>query len=116
MKRQTRKKMLRKLDDIQMLSKGIPVMQFNIEFITKDGCFLLEKDEKFYSIDELLARLMDLSLTHRMARIYMDEFAFLKGMCVTFTLKEDKFNLTNIDVEFMDKIMKLEFRDQLTRR
>lgn len=116
MKRHTRKKLLQRLDDIQMLSKGIPVKQFNIEFITSDGCYLLEKDENLYSLDELLARLMDLSLTHRMARIHMVEFVFTKGMCVTFVLREDKNNLTNIDVEFMDKIMKLNFVDHLARR
>lgn len=107
MKRKTRKKLLESLDAMKWKSSAVPVREFKIEFWNKYGVPRLPT-ESFFNIDELVSRLMDLSLTQRIVKISSSDFVFTKGMAVFFSVMPDKDHLTNIDAEFMEKIMKLE--------
>ena len=109
MKRKTRKKLLESLDAMRWKSRTVPVQVFKIEFWNEYGVPRLPT-ESFFNIDELVSRLMDLSLTQRIVKISSSDFIFTKGMCVLFSVMPDKDNLTNIDAEFMEKIIKLEVK------
>ena len=109
MKRKTRKKLLESLDSIRWISESSPVRVFKIEFWNEYGVPTQDKEtESFYDVDELVSRLMDLSLTRRIVKISSSAFIFSRGMAVFFTVMPDKDHLTNIDAEFMEKILKLE--------
>lgn len=108
-KRKTRKKMLKALDDMIQASSYNPIRLFKIEFFNGYGSISHDEPERFFDVGDIVARLMDLSLTHRIVKVSSEGFVFTKGMCVTFGVMPDKDHMTNIDEEFMDRIMRLNF-------
>ena len=81
---------------------------FALEFRDENGVELYSESVDVYNMDDLVAILMDKSLSHRIVRIRSSEFVLTKGTCVFFTLMPDREHRTNIDSEFMEKIMELE--------
>lgn len=61
-----------------------------------------------YTLDNLVATLMDKSIFYRVVKVSSSEFLLTKGTCVFFTLMPDREHRTNIDAEFLEKIMQLE--------
>ena len=108
MKRPTRKKLLEALDRLVAYSKIRPVMQFMVCFLDENGVFLWDDKEEFFSVDDLVGRLMDKSITHRVVKLSADNFVFGCGIRLRFVLMPDRFNQTNIDAEFMDRVFRLE--------
>ena len=107
-KRPTRKKLLEAIDGIRLYSEFRPIRMFALEFRDENGAELYDKSVDVYNMDDLVAILMDKSLSHRIVRIRSSDFVLTKGICVFFTLMPDREHLTNIDAEFIEKIMELE--------
>ena len=110
MKRPTRKKLLSSIDRIGLYSDLNPIRLFKLKFLDENGAELYDRSVDVYNMDDLVAMLMDKSLVHRIVRISSSEFILTKGMCVFFTLMPDKDHRTNIDSEFMERIMRLEVK------
>ena len=108
MKRPTRKKLLEAIARISWYSMLKPIRMFKLSFRDENGAELYGESVDVYNMDDLVAMLMDKSLTHRIVRISSSEFVLTKGMCVFITLMPDGDHLTNIDAEFLEKIMQLE--------
>lgn len=108
MKRPTRKELLSSIDRIRLYSEFRPIRMFALEFRDENGVELYSESVDVYNMDDLVAILMDKSLSHRIVRIRSSEFVLTKGTCVFFTLMPDREHRTNIDSEFMEKIMELE--------
>ena len=108
MKRPTRKKLLEAIDQIVGYSMWHPVMQFMVNFADENGVPLWDATVELHTIDDLVATLMDKSLSHRIVRISSEEFVLSKGTCVFITLMPDREHRTNIDAKFLEKIMELE--------
>ena len=109
-KRPTRKKLLEALDRMRMFSGSRPIRMFALVFLDENGAKLYDDSVDVYNMDDLVAMLMDKSLSHRIVRIRSSEFVLTKGMCVFITLMPDRDHLTNIDAEFMERIMELEVK------
>jgi len=107
-KRPTRKKLLSAIDEIALYSEFRPIRVFNVGFIDENGAELYDDNVEVYNMDDLVATLMDKSLSYRIVRISSFEFVYTKGMGVRFMLMPDKDHRTNIDSEFLEKIMQLE--------
>jgi len=106
-KRPTRKKLLEALDQIVIYSRYCPVMRFLVCFTDENGAMLWDDKEEFFSVDDLVGRLMDKSITHRVVKVSADNFVFGNGIRLRLVLTPDRFNQTNIDAEFMERIMEL---------
>ena len=108
MNRPTRKRLLEAIDRIRLYSQFRPIRMFKLDFRDENGAELYGDSADVYNMDDLVAMLMDKSLSHRIVRIRSSEFVLTKGMCVFITLMPDREHLTNIDAEFLEKIMQLE--------
>ena len=108
----TRKSLLQELDYAQRTSKRKPVSMFLIYLAYEDGATCMYDMERFLYKSEVMAKLMDLSLTHRVVNITHSNYGVVgNGICVRVTVMPDKGCQTNIDAEFMEYIMKLRFED-----
>lgn len=108
MNRPTRKHLLSAIDRIGLYSELKPIRLFKLKFRDENGAELYDRSVDVYNMDDLVAMLMDKSLTHRIVRIRSSEFVLTKGICVFITLMPDREHRTNIDAEFLEKIMQLE--------
>lgn len=110
MKRPTRKKLLEAIDGVRKYCVFRPLRMFKAEFVDENGVEQMWDSVDFFNMDDLVSMLMDKSLTHRIVRVRSVDFILTFGSCVVFTLMPDKENRTNIDAEFMEKIMQLEVK------
>ena len=108
-KRPTRKKLFKELENIQMLARHKPVSMVIIYFSNEYGGFTSDI-ERFCRKDETILRLMDLSLRYRVVNVSSSDFGVSgKGIIVRFTAMIDKECQTNIDGEFMERIIGMRF-------
>ena len=115
MKRKTRAEILTMIDYVCLLSTHAPVKWSRIDRRTKDGALILDDRDMVNGRDQTMARLMDLSLTHRLASVesakFFDANHKYKSLAVTFVLKPTRDFTTNIDAEMMEHIAKMKWRD-----
>ena len=108
----TRKRLLQELDYAQRTSKRKPVSMFLIYLAEEYGATCIYDMERLCDKSEVMAKLMDLSLSHRVVNITSSNYGVVgNGICVRVTVTPDKECQTNIDAEFMEYIMKLRFED-----
>lgn len=107
----TRKKLLSAIDEIRWYSEFKPIRIFNVGFVDENGVELYDDNVEVYNMDDLVAMLMDKSLSYRIVRISSFEFVFTKGIGVRFMLMPDKDHRTNIDAEFMEHVLRLELQE-----
>lgn len=113
MKRKTRAEILTMIDYACVLSVHAPITYAKIDCLTEDGAFYLDNREMVNGRDQTLGRLMDLSLTHRLAYVESMKFfasASHRSLAVTFVLKQTRDFTTNIDAEMMEHIAKMRWR------
>ena len=115
MKRKTRAEILTMIDYVCLLSAHAPVKWSRIDRRTKDGALILDDRDMVNGRDQTMARLMDLSLTHRLASVesakFFDANHKYKSLAVTFVLKPTRDFTTNIDAEMMEHISRMRWRD-----
>lgn len=116
MKRKTRAEILTMIDYACLLSAHAPVRWARIDRMTTDGTFSYSSSRDIVNgRDQTMARLMDLSLTHRLASVesakFFDANHKYKSLAVTFVLKPTRDFTTNIDAEMMEHISKMRWRD-----
>ena len=112
MNRPTRKRLLQELDCAQRTSKRKPVAMFLIYLAAEYGATCVYDMERFCEKSEVMARLMNLSLTHRVVNITSSNYGVVgNGICVRVTVTPDKRCQTNIDAEFMERIAGMRFED-----
>ena len=109
-KRPTRKKLLSALDQIVIYSKYSPVMRFIVYFTDENGAMLWDDKVELETLDEIVSLLMDKSIFYRVVKVSSADFLLEKRICVSFTLSPDREYKTNIDAEFMERIMELEVK------
>ncbi len=113
-KRRTRAEILTMIDYACLLSAHAPVKWARVERLTEDGAFHFDDIDMVNGRDQTLARLMDLSLTHRMASVesakFFDSIHKSLNSAVTFVLKPSRDYTTNIDAEMMEHISKMRWR------
>lgn len=110
-KRPTRKKLIGRLKDLIWISSGKPILAFTVEEVDSEGYYELGWTRTYHDLDGIVSKLMDLSLTHRIANIHYQEYVSVTmfGMCVFFDVLESKDGTTNIDAEMMDLILRLNY-------
>ena len=109
-KRPTRKKLLSALDQIVIYSKYLPVMKFMVYFTDENGAMLWDDKVELDTLDGIVSLLMDKSISYRVVKVSSADFIFEKRICVSFTLSPDREYNTNIDADFMERIMELEVK------
>ena len=109
-KRPTRKKLLEALDQIAAYSKFRPVMTFIVYFTDENGAMLWDDKVELETLDEIVSLLMDKSIFYRVVKVSSADFLFEKRIYVSFTLSPDREYRTNIDADFMERIMELEVK------
>ena len=111
MKRKTRAEILTMIDYACLLSVHAPVKWARIDRLTEDGAFILDDRDMVNGRDQTLARLMDLSLTNRLASVesakFFDATHKYKSLAVTFILKPTRDFTTNIDAEVVENFFKI---------
>ena len=114
MKRKTRAEILTMIDYACLLSANAPITHTKIDRLTADGALCLDDREMVNGRDQTMARLMDLSLTHRLAYVcnskFFDTSRKFWSLAVTFVLKQTRDFTTNIDAEMMEHIAKMRWR------
>ena len=109
----TRNRLLQELDYAQRTSKRKPVSMFIIYLAEEDGATLMYDMERLWDKSEVMAKLMDLSLSHRVVNITSSNYGVVgNGICVRMTVMPDKECQTNIDAEFMEQIMGMKFNGE----
>ena len=102
------KSLLESIDGLVKYSMSHPVMQI-IVYFTNENREILPKDTvELYSLDDVVSLLMDKSIFYRIVNVRSSINPFSNGLYVMFALSPDKEFKTNIDVDFMEKLMKLE--------
>ena len=111
-KRQTRNRLLQELDYAQRTSKRKPASMFLIYLAEEYGATCIYDMERLCDKSEVMAKLMDLSLSHRVVNITSSNYGVVgNGICVCVTVTPDKECQTNIDAEFMERILGMRFED-----
>lgn len=114
MKRKTRAEILTMIDYACLLSAHAPIKWARVERLTEDGAFHFDDMDMVNGRDQTLARLMDLSLTHRLASVesakFFDSRHKHRSLAVTFVLRPSRDYTTNIDAEMMEHIAKMRWR------
>ena len=108
-KRKTRKQLLQALDGLIWESSSRPVSQLEIYHVNSWGETDFGSQEIFFNLDDVVGRLMDLSISHRIVKVSSANFTGNRGTLVVFRVMQDPDFKTNIDAEFMDRIMRLNF-------
>lgn len=108
-KRKTRKQLLQALDGLIWESSYRPVTMVKIYHVNSWGEPNFESMELFFNLDDVVGRLMDLSLSHRIVKVSSAEFKFGCGTLVVFRVMKDPDFRTNIDAELLDAISRIEF-------
>ena len=68
-----------------------------------------DSQEIFYNLDDVVGRLMDLSLSHRIVKVSSAGFNYDGGTLVVFRVMKDPDFRTNIDAEILEAISRIEF-------
>lgn len=108
-KRPTRKKLLKAMDGLIWESSSRPVTQVEIYHVNSWGEPDFGSQEILFNLDDVVGRLMDLSISHRIVKVSSANFTWNGGTLVVFRVMPDPDYRTNIDAEFMDRIMRLNF-------
>ena len=108
-KRKTRKQLLQVLNGLIWESSYRPVTMVKIYHVNSWGEPNYESQELFSNLDDVVGRLMDLSLSHRIVKVSSAAFSYNDGMLVVFRVMEDKDCRTNIDAELLERITRLSF-------
>jgi len=108
-KRPTRKNLLEALTGLIWESSYRPVTMVKIYHVNSWGDPNFESQELFSNLDDVIGRLMDLSLSHRIVKVSSAEFNFGSGTLVVFRVMQDPNFRTNIDAEILDAISRIEF-------
>ena len=103
----TRNKLLESIDGLVKYSRLYPVAMITVYFTNENGAILWRDTVEFYTLDEVVSLLMDKSVFYRIVAVKSFEIIHDR-ICVNFTLFPDKECKTNIDIDFMEKLMKLE--------
>ena len=103
----TRNKLLESIDNLVKYSRLYPVAMITVCFTNENGAILWRDTVEFYTLDEVVSLLMDKSVFYRIVAVKSFEILHNR-ICVNFTLSPDKEFKTNIDIDFMEKLMKLE--------
>ena len=103
----TRNKLLESIDGLVKYSRLYPVAMITVCFTNENGAILWRDTVEFYTLDEVVSLLMDKSVFYRIVAVKSFEILHNR-ICVNFTLSPDKERKTNIDIDFMEKLMKLE--------
>ena len=114
-KRQTRKQLLQALDNLILESSYRPVTMVKIYHVNSYGEPNFDSQEIFSNLDDVVGRLMDLSLSHRIVKVSSSMF---KGgeTLVVFRVMQDRNYSTNIDAEMLDAISRIEFGERVELR
>ena len=107
LKFRTKNRLVERLNELICVSSWMPILAFVIEKVDFEGYYDLGWTKTYHELDEIIPKLMDLSLTHRIAKIWWQEYMFRCGMCVCFEILESKDGNTNIDSGMLDLILKL---------
>ena len=104
----TREKLLETIDGIARRSKSRPISQFTVDFIDLKGT-LLDENIELYTLDDLMATLMDKSLCYRVVKVNSGSVwcRGMWGICVIITLMQDGEYQTNIDADLMEKLLEM---------
>ena len=108
-KRKTRKQLLHALNGLIWESSYRPVSMVKIYHVNSWGEPNFESQEIFSNLDDVVGRLMDLSLSHRIVKVSSAEFKYGGGILVVFRVMKDPDFRTNIDAEILDAISRIEF-------
>ena len=108
-KRKTRKQLLQALNGLIWESSYRPVSMVKIYHVNAWGEPNFESQEIFSNLDDVVGRLMDLSLSHRIVKVSSAGFAYGGGTLVVFRVMQDQNFKTNIDAEILDAISRIEF-------
>ena len=86
----TKEKLLETIYGIARRSKSRPISQFTVDFIDENETLLDEKLE-LYTLDDLMATLMDKSLCYRVVKVNSGSVwcRGMWGLCVIITLMQD---------------------------
>lgn len=103
----TRNKLLESIDGLVKYSRLYPIAMITVCFTNENGAILWRDTVEFYTLDEVVSLLMDKSVFYRIVAVKSFEILHDR-ICVNFTLSPDKERKTNIDIDFMEKLMKLE--------
>ena len=103
----TRNNLLESIDGLVKYSRLYPVALITVYFTNENGEILWRDTVEFYSLDDAVSLLMDKSVFYRIVAVRSFEVIHDR-ICVNFTLSPDKERKTNIDIDFMEKLMKLE--------
>ena len=103
----TRNKLLESIDGLVKYSRLYPVSLITVYFTNENGAILWRDTVELYTLDEVVSLLMDKSVFYRIVAVRSFEILHNR-ICVNFTLSPDKEFKTNIDIDFMEKLMKLE--------
>lgn len=99
--------LLESIDNLVKYSRLYPVAMITVYFTNENGAILWRDTVEFYTLDEVVSLLMDKSVFYRIVNVRSFEIIHDR-ICVNFTLSPDKERKTNIDIDFMEKLMKLE--------
>ena len=111
----TRNKLLESIDGLVKYSRLYPVALITVYFTNENGAILWRDTVEFYTLDEVVSLLMDKSVFYRIVAVRSFEIIH-ERICVSFTLFPDKECKTNIDIDFMEKLMKLNMFDYDTKK
>ena len=111
----TRNKLLESIDGLVKYSRLYPVAMITVCFTNENGAILWRDTVEFYTLDEVVSLLMDKSVFYRIVAVKSFEILHNR-ICVNFTLSPDKERKTNIDIDFMEKLMKLEMMHDDTKK
>ena len=103
----TRNNLLESIDGLVKYSRLYPVVLITVYFTNENGAILWRDTVELYTLDDAVSLLMDKSVFYRIVSVRSFEI-IQDRICVNFTLAPDKERKTNIDIDFMEKLMKLE--------
>lgn len=103
----TRNKLLKSIDSLVKYSRLHPVVLITVYFTNENREILPKDNVELYTLDDVVSLLMDKSVFYRIVAVRSFEI-IPERIFVSFTLFPDKERKTNIDIDFMEKLMKLE--------
>ena len=103
----TRNKLLKLIDSLVKYSRLHPVVLITVYFTNENREILPKDTVELYTLDDVVSLLMDKSVFYRIVAVRSFEI-IPERIFVSFTLFPDKERKTNIDIDFMEKLMKLE--------
>ena len=111
----TRNNLLESIDGLVKYSRLYPVVLITVYFTNENREILPKDTVELYTLDDVVSLLMDKSVFYRIVNVRSFEIIHDR-ICVSFTLFPDKERKTNIDIDFMEKLMKLNMFDYDTKK